>query len=101
MFRYKEKSIHFNNLKRTLILKYKYYNRLNKYLFHNRYLIKKVRIYYYYKNNLQKNNIKNIKNICNLSGGFCSVNKKLLFSRFFINYLSIKNQLHNFKTNSW
>merc|ERR1711970_681378 len=40
------------------------------------------------------------KNICLISGENKAVNKKLLLSRFHINYSSLGNKLQNFKINS-
>jgi hypothetical protein len=42
---------------------------------------------------------KKYKNICLKSGENTSINKKLLITRFQINYLSIVNKLQNYKVN--
>jgi len=89
-----------DNLKRTLNIKYRYVTILNKSLFHNRRLAKDTRTIIFKKLSFKKKNIRRLKNVCLISGENTSVNKKLMFTRFQINYLSIVNKLPNFRVNS-
>lgn len=89
-----------DNLKRSILLKYKYLNLLQKSLFHNRSIKKTNRLIYF--NNLNtKISYKKLNNICLINSEQKSVNKKLLLSRFVLNYTSILNNLQNFKINSF
>lgn len=101
MFRQKEKYLIRDNSRRTLLLKYKYLSLLQKSLLHNRASTKQIKLLVFLNHSQKKPGFKKIKNICMLSGENTSVNKKLLFTRFHINYLSIVNKLQNFKINSW
>lgn len=101
MFKQKEKYLLRDNSRRTLLLKYKYLNLIQKSLLHNRSVRKKIKLLIFLHNSQKKQSFKKIKNICMLSGENTSVNKKLLLTRFHINYLSIVNKLQNFKINSW
>lgn len=101
MFTRREKYLLRDNIRRSMSLKYKYINFLQKSLFHNRNILKKKRILIFYKICTRTLNSKKLKNICMLSGEPDSVNKKLLFTRFQINYNSILNKLQNFKLDSW
>lgn len=78
-----------------------YLNKIQKSLFHNRYLLKQKRLFFFYYLNTNKVLFKKNKNICLKSGETNSINKKLLLTRFQINYSSILNNLQNFKINSW
>lgn len=101
MYDKKEKYLIKDNVQRTLFLKYKYITFIHKSLFHNRNLIIEKKLLSFYKLSLKKKNYKKFKNICLKSGENTSVNKKLLITRFQINYLSILNKLQNYKINSW
>lgn len=90
-----------DELKRTLNIKYKYTTILNKALFHNRRLTKDQRTLVFKKLSFKKKSIKKLRNVCLISGENTSVNKKIIFTRFQINYFSIVNKLQNFKVNSW
>lgn len=87
--------------RRSLQLKYKYLTIIQKSLFHNRYLPKKIRLFIFYNINLNRLASIKTKNICLISGENTAVNKKLLLTRFQINYSSVLNNLQNFKVNSW
>ena len=50
--------------------------------------------------NNQKLMPKKVRNLCLLSGENNSIKKRLLVSRFNINYLALNNELQNFKINS-
>lgn len=101
MFTRRERYLIKDNTRRTIKIKYKYLNILEKSLFMNRTLKNKKRLLIFLKINLKKLSSKKIKNICLKSGESKAVNKKLILSRFQINYLSILNKLQNFKVNSW
>lgn len=101
MFKHKERYLLRDNIRRSLIIKYSYINLIQKGLFHNRKLIRYKRIIAFYKLSYKKKGYKKLKNVCLISGENTSVNKKILFTRFQINYLSILNKLQNFKVNSW
>jgi hypothetical protein len=90
-----------DNLKRSIRLKYKYINLLQKSLFHNRYLKKKNRNFFFYQLTLNNVYSKKTRNLCLISGESNSINKKLLTSRFQINYSAIAGNLQTFKINSW
>jgi len=90
-----------DNLKRTLNIKYRYTTILNKSLFHNRRLTKDQRTFIFKKLSFKKKNVKKVRNVCLITGENTSVNKKLILTRFQVNYLSIVNKLQNFKVNSW
>lgn len=100
MFKRKERYLIRDNVRRSLLIKYRYTNLIQKSLFHNRKLIKNKRIIFFYKFSYKRKGFNKVKNICTFSGENTSVNKKILFSRFQINYLSILNKLQNFKVNS-
>lgn len=100
MFKRKERYILRDNLRRSLVIKYKYISLIQKSLLHNRKLKKKKRVIIFYKFSLKKKGYNKLKNICMLSGENTAVNKKILLTRFQINYLSILNKLQNFKVNS-
>lgn len=70
-------------------------------MFHNRYLNRLNRLQLFFYLNSNKLIGKKLKNTCTISGEINAVNKKLLLSRFQINYKSILNNLQNFKVNSW
>jgi ribosomal protein S14 len=101
MFTRRERYLIRDNTRRTIQIKYKYINILEKSLFYNRQLNNKKRLLLFLKINLKKISSKKIKNICIKSGESKGVNKKIIFSRFQINYLSILNKLQNFKISSW
>lgn len=101
MFKHKERYIVRDNTRRSILIKYKYINLIQKSLLHNRKLILKKRIISFYKFSYKKKGYKKVKNICMLSGENTSVNRRILFTRFQINYLSILNKLQNFKVSSW
>ena len=101
MFKREEKYILRDNIRRSLTIKYKYINLIQKSLFHNRGLTKNKRVLAFSKLNYKKKGFKKLKNTCVYSGENTGVNKKILFTRFQINYLSIVNKLQNFKVNSW
>lgn len=90
-----------DKIKNTMLIKYKYLNLLQKSLFHNRYINNKKRLVFFYYLNTNIILYKKTKNICLLSGENKAVNKKLLLSRFQINYSSVSNDLQNFKINSF
>lgn len=90
-----------DKIKNTMLVKYKYINLLQKSLFHNRYINSKKRLVFFYYLNQNTTLYKKHKNICLLSGENTAVNKKLLLSRFQINYSSVENTLQNFKINSF
>lgn len=90
-----------DKIRRSILIKYKYITIIQKSMFHNRYLSKKNRIFFFFYLNTNRLSSKKIKNICNISGEHKAVNKKLLLTRFQINYSSILNKLQNFKINSW
>lgn len=90
-----------DNNKRSILIKYKYLNLIQKSLFHNRYKNKNKKLFFFYYLNINKISSKKTKNICIISGENKAINKKLLLARFQINYSSILNQLQNFKINSW
>lgn len=100
MFKQKEKFLIRDNSRRTLIIKYKYLNLILKSLLHNRNFTQKRKLLSFIHYSQKKQSFKKIKNLCMLSGENTSVNKKLLLTRFQINYLSISNKLQNFKINS-
>lgn len=87
--------------KRSLLIKYKYLNLIQKSLFHNRYFKQNKKLFFFYYINSNQISSKKVKNVCLISGENKAVNKKLLLSRFQINYSSIANNLQNFKINSW
>lgn len=64
--------------KRSILIKYKYINTLQKSLFHNRYYSKKKRLFFFYYINNNKIYSKKVKNICLQSGENRAVNKKFL-----------------------
>jgi ribosomal protein S14 len=97
----KEKYLIRDNLKRSVLIKYKYFNIINKKIFKNRNIKKNINLIIFFKINLNKKHYNKVNNICIKSGKNKSVNKKLILSRFNINYLSILNKLQNFKINSW
>lgn len=101
MYNKKERYLIRDNVQRTLFLKYKYTTIIHKSLFHNRNLLSKQKLLAFYKLSLKKKGYKKYKNICIKSGENTSINKKLLITRFQINYLSIVNKLQNYKVNSW
>jgi ribosomal protein S14 len=101
MLNKKSKLIIKDNLKRSILIKYKYLNLLQKSLFHNRYFSKKKKVLFFYYTNINRISSKKTKNLCLISGEHKAVNKKLVMSRFQINYSSILNNLQNFKINSW
>lgn len=101
MLNQKSKFLIKDKIKNTVLVKYKYINILQKSLFHNRYLNNKKRLIFFYYLNSNTVFSKKIKNICLISGENKAVNKKLLLSRFQINYSSINNNLQNFKVNSF
>lgn len=101
MVNLKEKFLLRDNLKRTYILKYKYFYKINKSLYLNRTLSQRRKIFAFYNISVKFKTVRKIKNICSLSGSCRSVNKNTLFSRYQLNYLSILNKLQNFKVNSW
>lgn len=90
-----------DKIRRSVIIKYKYLNLIQKSLFQNRYLCKKKKLYFLYLLNLNKVSAVKKKNICLISAENKSVNKKLVMTRFQINYSSVLNKLQNFKINSW
>jgi hypothetical protein len=90
-----------DKIRRSISIKYKYLNLIQKSLFHNRYILKKKKLYFFYFINLNKLTLVKKKNICLVSAENKSVNKKLIMTRFQINYSSTLNKLQNFKINSW
>jgi hypothetical protein len=100
MFKRKERYILRDNVRRSLIIKYKYINLIQKSLLHNRKVKHNKHIIIFYKYSYKKKGYKKVKNICLLSGENTGVNKKLLLTRFQINYLSILNKLQNLKVSS-
>lgn len=101
MFRRKEKYLIRDNTRRAISIKYRYLNLLEKSLFHNRLILKKKKLIILIKRNSRILSSKKLKNLCTLSGENTAVNKKILLSRFQINYISIVNKLQNFRVNSW
>jgi ribosomal protein S14 len=101
VFKRREKYILRDNTRRSLKIKYRYINLLEKSLFYNRTLKNKKRLLAFLKINFKKLSMKKVKNICMKSGESKAVNKKLLICRFQINYIGILNKLQNFKVNSW
>lgn len=89
-----------DKVRRSLNIKYKYLNLIQKSMFHNRYLKKNNRLHLFFYLNSNKIVGKKVKNICSISGETDAINKKLLMSRSQINYKSILNNLQNFKINS-
>lgn len=100
MFSKKEKYLIRDNLQRSLQLKYIYSCRLKISLIGNNFLKRSKKNYI--KLILQKKLILVKKrNVCSFSGENSGVRKYFLTSRFKLNYLSIENNLQNFKLNSW
>lgn len=89
-----------DNLRRSISIKYKYLTLLQKSLFHNRSINSNKKLIFFYYFNKNKIHWKKVKNVCLLSGENKSVNKKLLLTRFQINYSSVLNNLQNFRINS-
>jgi ribosomal protein S14 len=100
MFSKKEKYLIRDNLKRSTLIKFIYINKLRSSVIHNNFL-KKSKLIYLNISSIKNINSKKRKNICLLSGENKSVRKFFLMSRFKINSLCIKNNLQNFKLNSW
>lgn len=89
-----------DKIKRSLRIKYKYLTILQKTLFQNRNINNKKRLLSAYIINTRVYH-KRVKNICLQSGEYKAVNKKLLLTRFQLNYKCITNNLQSFKINSW
>lgn len=101
MLNKKSKFLIKDKIKNTMYVKYRYLSILQKSLFHNRYINSRKRLVFFYYLNQNSVSYKKTKNICLLSGENTAVNKKLLLSRFQINYSSVSNNLQNFKINSF
>lgn len=101
MFKHRDRYILRDNIRRSLVIKHRYISLIQKSIFHNRSFQKNKRIIIFCKLNYKKRGYKKLKNICMLSGENTGVNRRLLFTRFQINYLSILNRLNNFKVDSW
>lgn len=99
MINYKHNHILKKKRKNILFLKCQLKNKLLKSIIHNRTISFKQKSHLIFL--LAFNPSKNIKQVCLISGQFKSVNKKLMISRFQINYLAKSNKLIKWKVNSW
>jgi hypothetical protein len=91
MIDYKHKHILKKKRKNLVILKYQLKKYIIKSIIHNRTIPFKQKGYLSVF--LSFNCVKNIKQVCLISGQFKSVNKTLMISRFQINYLAKCNKL--------